>query len=77
MSYLKALTLPRLTTPPCGVSILTARCPSPWTGGRVQIAPYQPRLDWQMWFAAMSTPDPNIPGRSIWFGNSCTTIPAR
>jgi len=23
----------------------------------VQIAPYQPRLDWQMWFAAMSTPD--------------------
>ncbi len=25
------------------------RCPC-------QIAPYQPRLDWQMWFAAMSTP---------------------
>lgn len=23
----------------------------------VQVAPYQPRLDWQMWFAAMSTPD--------------------
>ena len=23
----------------------------------VQIAPYQPRLDWQMWFAAMSTPE--------------------
>jgi hypothetical protein len=23
----------------------------------IQIAPYQPRLDWQMWFAAMSTPD--------------------
>ena len=23
----------------------------------LQIAPYQPRLDWQMWFAAMSTPD--------------------
>jgi hypothetical protein len=22
-----------------------------------QIAPYQPHLDWQMWFAAMSTPD--------------------
>ena len=22
----------------------------------VQIAPYQPRLDWQMWFASMSTP---------------------
>ncbi|HXR05675.1 MAG TPA: lipase maturation factor family protein, partial [Verrucomicrobiae bacterium] len=22
-----------------------------------QIAPYQPRLDWQMWFAAMNTPD--------------------
>jgi hypothetical protein len=22
-----------------------------------QIAPYQPRLDWQMWFAAMSTPN--------------------
>ena len=22
-----------------------------------QMAPYQPRLDWQMWFAAMSTPD--------------------
>ncbi len=22
-----------------------------------QIAPYQPRLDWQMWFASMSTPD--------------------
>jgi hypothetical protein len=22
----------------------------------VQIAPYQPRLDWQMWFAAMDTP---------------------
>jgi hypothetical protein len=22
-----------------------------------QIAPYQPRLDWQMWFAAMSSPD--------------------
>jgi hypothetical protein len=22
-----------------------------------QIAPYQPRLDWQMWFAAMATPD--------------------
>ena len=22
-----------------------------------QIAPYQPRLDWQMWFAAMSTAD--------------------
>ena len=21
-----------------------------------QVAPYQPRLDWQMWFAAMSTP---------------------
>jgi Lipase maturation factor len=21
-----------------------------------QIAPYQPRLDWQMWFASMSTP---------------------
>lgn len=23
----------------------------------IQIAPYQPRLDWQMWFAAMGTPD--------------------
>jgi hypothetical protein len=23
----------------------------------VQIAPYQPRLDWQMWFAAMGTPN--------------------
>jgi hypothetical protein len=23
----------------------------------VQIAPYQPRLDWQMWFASMSTPN--------------------
>jgi Lipase maturation factor len=23
----------------------------------VQVAPYQPRLDWQMWFAAMSTAD--------------------
>jgi len=23
----------------------------------VQIAPYQPRLDWQMWFAAMASPD--------------------
>jgi hypothetical protein len=23
----------------------------------LQIAPFQPRLDWQMWFAAMSTPD--------------------
>jgi Lipase maturation factor len=23
----------------------------------VQIAPYQPRLDWQMWFASMSTPE--------------------
>jgi hypothetical protein len=23
----------------------------------VQIAPYQPRIDWQMWFAAMGTPD--------------------
>jgi hypothetical protein len=23
----------------------------------VQIAPYQPRLDWQMWFAAMATPN--------------------
>jgi hypothetical protein len=22
-----------------------------------QVAPYQPRLDWQMWFAAMATPD--------------------
>ena len=22
-----------------------------------QIAPYQPRIDWQMWFAAMGTPD--------------------
>src|SRR5947208_15306134 len=22
-----------------------------------QVAPYQPRLDWQMWFAAMSTPN--------------------
>jgi hypothetical protein len=22
-----------------------------------QIAPYQPHLDWQMWFAAMGTPD--------------------
>ena len=22
-----------------------------------QVAPYQPRLDWQMWFAAMSAPD--------------------
>lgn len=22
-----------------------------------QIAPYQPRLDWQMWFAAMGTPE--------------------
>lgn len=22
-----------------------------------QVAPYQPRLDWQMWFASMSTPD--------------------
>jgi hypothetical protein len=22
-----------------------------------QIAPYQLRLDWQMWFAAMSTPN--------------------
>lgn len=22
-----------------------------------QVAPYQPRLDWQMWFAAMSTPE--------------------
>jgi len=22
-----------------------------------QIAPYQPRLDWQMWFAAMGTPN--------------------
>ena len=25
--------------------------------GPPQIAPYQPRLDWQMWFAAMSRPD--------------------
>jgi hypothetical protein len=22
----------------------------------IQIAPYQPRLDWQMWFASMGTP---------------------
>jgi hypothetical protein len=36
------------------------------------VAPYQLRLDWQMWFAAMSTPT-NIPGRSILSGNSCTT----
>ena len=27
------------------------------------VAPYQPRLDWQMWFAALSPPD-----RNPWFG---------
>jgi hypothetical protein len=48
-----------------------------------QIAPYQPRLDWQMWFAAMSTPDQypwtlhliwkllhNDPGASSLFGGN-------
>jgi predicted DCC family thiol-disulfide oxidoreductase YuxK len=28
------------------------------------VAPHQPRLDWQMWFAALGTPDQNP-----WFGN--------
>ena len=32
--------------------------PCPWTSAKclLQIAPYQPRLDWQMWFASMATP---------------------
>ncbi|MFN8390552.1 MAG: lipase maturation factor family protein [Bdellovibrionota bacterium] len=25
-----------------------------------QVAPYQPRLDWQLWFAALSSPDQNV-----------------
>ena len=36
--------------PYCALPVALDRRPS-------QIAPYQPRLDWQMWFAAMSTPD--------------------
>ncbi len=49
----------------------------------VQIAPYQPRLDWQMWFAAMDTPSDypwtlhlvwkllhNDPGALSLFGNN-------
>ena len=39
------------------------------------IAPYQPRLDWQIWFAAMSTPKARR-GSSTWCGSSCTMIPA-
>ena len=37
------------------------------------IAPYQPRIDWQIWFAAMGSPR-NTRGRSISSGNCCTTI---
>lgn len=33
------------------------------------IAPYQPRLDWQMWFAALSRAD-----RQPWFVNLCTRL---
>jgi len=44
------------------------------TGVRLSFAPYQPRIDCK----SGSRPWPrqrNIPGRSILFGNSCTTIP--
>lgn len=33
-----------------------------------QVAPHQPRLDWQMWFAALSSYDRNITATS-WFGH--------
>ncbi len=34
-----------------------------------QVAPYQPRLDWQMWFAALSTVD-----QQPWFVNFCVRL---
>jgi hypothetical protein len=37
--------------------------PPPW------VAPYQPRLDWQMWFAAFGHYD-----NEIWFGNFCVRL---
>ncbi len=40
------------------------------------IAPYQPRLDWQIWFAAMSTPE-RYPGRCTSCGSSCMATPGR
>jgi hypothetical protein len=33
------------------------------------VAPYQPRLDWQLWFAALETPDNNP-----WVGTVCARI---
>lgn len=33
------------------------------------VAPYQPRLDWQMWFAALSSFE-----RTAWFGNMMTRL---
>jgi len=33
------------------------------------IAPYQPRLDWQLWFAALDSPDNNP-----WVGTVCARI---
>ncbi len=30
------------------------------------VAPHMPRLDWQMWFAALGSPSP-------WFGATCST----
>ena len=40
------------------------------------IAPYQPHLDWQLWFAAMASPE-IIRGRGISSGRCCTTIQRR
>ena len=40
------------------------------------IAPYQPRIDWQIWFAAMSSPA-EYPWTLILSGNFCITIRAR
>jgi len=47
-----------------GLPVLTDRRPP-------LVAPYQLRLDWQMWFAAMSSAD-EYPGRFTWCGSCCT-----
>jgi hypothetical protein len=41
--------------------------PGPVTRPLPVIAPYQPRLDWQMWFAALGQPESNVWTRTLVF----------
>ena len=43
--------------PPTGKNIPTKVSPTSPDQRPAQVAPYHLRFDWQMWFAAMSTPD--------------------